>query len=285
MRIRRRWACSTPARYFRSLHRCAELGRVHVHGGKLAFPDIAAVLTTQVHPSVRGAIGSIEPSRTLDLAGVRSDMARRSHSEWNVPVSRDAVAHGLNLAAVLSCFIDNISVVDDRAGARAVHACEHLQPSFGNWYYVDRQGHRQSAFQTVLRGLPELVCTCVFHGGSLFFHRQVIFLPLPMTRKGFWLRALAARPLSPAWAADPSCRMFRRSIAPLTAKLYSSTQTWMHRRQCRPVNGCSIFRDWSSPMSVDRGRCGFAAAIAAVCDRLRTCRSACRDGGNPVGSN
>jgi glycolate oxidase len=25
---------------FPTLHRCAELGRVHVHGGKLAFPDI-----------------------------------------------------------------------------------------------------------------------------------------------------------------------------------------------------------------------------------------------------
>src|ERR1700755_1464153 len=29
-----------PGKVFPKLHRCAELGRVHVHGGKLAFPDI-----------------------------------------------------------------------------------------------------------------------------------------------------------------------------------------------------------------------------------------------------
>jgi glycolate oxidase len=29
-----------PGKVFPQLHRCAELGRVHVHGGKLAFPDI-----------------------------------------------------------------------------------------------------------------------------------------------------------------------------------------------------------------------------------------------------
>jgi glycolate oxidase len=29
-----------PGKMFPTLHRCAELGRVHVHGGKLAFPDI-----------------------------------------------------------------------------------------------------------------------------------------------------------------------------------------------------------------------------------------------------
>src|SRR6201991_3693188 len=29
-----------PGKVFPTLHRCAELGRVHVHGGKLAFPDI-----------------------------------------------------------------------------------------------------------------------------------------------------------------------------------------------------------------------------------------------------
>ena len=28
-----------PGKVFPTLHRCAELGRVHVHGGKLAFPD------------------------------------------------------------------------------------------------------------------------------------------------------------------------------------------------------------------------------------------------------
>jgi glycolate oxidase len=33
-----------PGKVFPTLHRCAELGRMHVHGGKLAFPDIAAVL-------------------------------------------------------------------------------------------------------------------------------------------------------------------------------------------------------------------------------------------------
>ena len=40
MRLRRRRACSIPARCFRQLHRCAELGRMHVHAGKLPFPDI-----------------------------------------------------------------------------------------------------------------------------------------------------------------------------------------------------------------------------------------------------
>jgi glycolate oxidase len=25
---------------FPTLHRCAELGRVHVHGGRLAFPEL-----------------------------------------------------------------------------------------------------------------------------------------------------------------------------------------------------------------------------------------------------
>jgi len=29
-----------PGKVFPTLHRCAELGRIHVHGGKLAFPDI-----------------------------------------------------------------------------------------------------------------------------------------------------------------------------------------------------------------------------------------------------
>ena len=29
-----------PGKVFPTLHRCAELGRMHVHGGKLAFPDI-----------------------------------------------------------------------------------------------------------------------------------------------------------------------------------------------------------------------------------------------------
>ena len=29
-----------PGKVFPTLCRCAELGRVHVHGGKLAFPDI-----------------------------------------------------------------------------------------------------------------------------------------------------------------------------------------------------------------------------------------------------
>jgi glycolate oxidase len=29
-----------PGKVFPQLRRCAELGRVHVHGGKLAFPDI-----------------------------------------------------------------------------------------------------------------------------------------------------------------------------------------------------------------------------------------------------
>ncbi|MGH7124540.1 MAG: FAD-linked oxidase C-terminal domain-containing protein, partial [Stellaceae bacterium] len=29
-----------PGKVFPQLHRCAELGRMHVHGGKLAFPDI-----------------------------------------------------------------------------------------------------------------------------------------------------------------------------------------------------------------------------------------------------
>ena len=33
-----------PGKVFPTLHRCAELGRVHVHGGKLAFPDIAEIL-------------------------------------------------------------------------------------------------------------------------------------------------------------------------------------------------------------------------------------------------
>ena len=29
-----------PGKVFPTLHRCAELGRVHVHAGKLAFPDL-----------------------------------------------------------------------------------------------------------------------------------------------------------------------------------------------------------------------------------------------------
>ena len=29
-----------PGKVFPTLHRCAELGRMHVHAGKLAFPDI-----------------------------------------------------------------------------------------------------------------------------------------------------------------------------------------------------------------------------------------------------
>ena len=29
-----------PGKVFPTLHRCAELGRVHVHAGKLAFPNI-----------------------------------------------------------------------------------------------------------------------------------------------------------------------------------------------------------------------------------------------------
>ena len=34
-----------PGKVFPTLHRCAELGRVHVHGGKLAFPGHSAVLS------------------------------------------------------------------------------------------------------------------------------------------------------------------------------------------------------------------------------------------------
>ncbi len=29
-----------PGKVFPTLHRCAELGRMHVHGGTLPFPDI-----------------------------------------------------------------------------------------------------------------------------------------------------------------------------------------------------------------------------------------------------
>jgi glycolate oxidase len=29
-----------PGKVFPTLHRCAELGRVHVHGGQTAFPDL-----------------------------------------------------------------------------------------------------------------------------------------------------------------------------------------------------------------------------------------------------
>ena len=29
-----------PGKMFPQLHRCAELGRMHVHGGKLRFPDL-----------------------------------------------------------------------------------------------------------------------------------------------------------------------------------------------------------------------------------------------------
>ena len=29
-----------PGKVFPTLHRCAEFGRMHVHGGQLAFPDI-----------------------------------------------------------------------------------------------------------------------------------------------------------------------------------------------------------------------------------------------------
>ncbi|MCZ6472610.1 MAG: FAD-binding oxidoreductase, partial [SAR324 cluster bacterium] len=29
-----------PGKMFPTLHRCAELGKMHVHGGKLLFPDI-----------------------------------------------------------------------------------------------------------------------------------------------------------------------------------------------------------------------------------------------------
>ena len=43
MRIRRPGLLN-PGKVFPTLHRCAELGRIHVHGGKLAFPGPAAVL-------------------------------------------------------------------------------------------------------------------------------------------------------------------------------------------------------------------------------------------------
>ena len=33
-------ASAASIKVFPVLHRCAELGRVHVHGGKLAFPDL-----------------------------------------------------------------------------------------------------------------------------------------------------------------------------------------------------------------------------------------------------
>jgi FAD/FMN-containing dehydrogenases len=39
MRVRRPGLLN-PGKVFPTLHRCAELGRVHVHGGKLAFPDL-----------------------------------------------------------------------------------------------------------------------------------------------------------------------------------------------------------------------------------------------------
>jgi len=29
-----------PGKVFPTLHRCAELGRMHVHDGKLTFPDL-----------------------------------------------------------------------------------------------------------------------------------------------------------------------------------------------------------------------------------------------------
>ena len=29
-----------PGKVFPALHRCAKLGRIHVHGGELTFPDI-----------------------------------------------------------------------------------------------------------------------------------------------------------------------------------------------------------------------------------------------------
>ena len=40
MRLRSRTGCSIPARCSRQLHRCAELGRLHVHRGELPHPDL-----------------------------------------------------------------------------------------------------------------------------------------------------------------------------------------------------------------------------------------------------
>jgi glycolate oxidase len=39
MRVRRQGLLN-PGKVFPTLQRCAELGRVHVHDGKLAFPDL-----------------------------------------------------------------------------------------------------------------------------------------------------------------------------------------------------------------------------------------------------
>ena len=40
MRLRRRRRCSIPARCSPRCCRCAELGRVHVHGGQVRFPEL-----------------------------------------------------------------------------------------------------------------------------------------------------------------------------------------------------------------------------------------------------
>ena len=40
MRVRRRQGLLNPGKVFPKLHRCAELGRLHVHAGKVPFPDI-----------------------------------------------------------------------------------------------------------------------------------------------------------------------------------------------------------------------------------------------------
>ncbi len=47
LRVQQRIKCAfdpelllNPGKMFPELHRCAELGRMHVHGGKLPFPDV-----------------------------------------------------------------------------------------------------------------------------------------------------------------------------------------------------------------------------------------------------
>ena len=40
MRLRRPKSLLNPGKVFPTLHSCAELGRMHVRGGNVAFPDI-----------------------------------------------------------------------------------------------------------------------------------------------------------------------------------------------------------------------------------------------------
>ena len=55
-----------PGKVFPTLHRCAELGRVHVHGGKLAFPDFRGFEDDHSVVPASGPITTVVVAETLE---------------------------------------------------------------------------------------------------------------------------------------------------------------------------------------------------------------------------